>query len=308
MPNLILTNQCFNDCSFCFVDRKNDGQFLSCEQVQSLMPFIRSFNRDTVHLLGGEPTLNPDFSQILELLLNDEFKVKVFTNGKLALNLVEHLQCLHEGEFYFCVNRTQPSLIPKIVQFYNKLGFRTQLSVTIFQTDQIIEHIFNEILTYKLDHHYRLGISLPIWPELQNQYLVPSDYKLVSEHLFTFIQKGVQSGIRPMFDCGFPYCFFNEEQRAYFSVNEIHFKSNCGPIPDVGPGLFAMPCFPLALLSRPILCTSDWSVLNGEFENTLGTMSYKPIFEKCDSCEALQNKTCSGGCAALRMVDSNLAK
>lgn len=301
MPNLVLTNKCYNGCAFCFVDSKKDGAFLTYKKVQTLLPFIRSFDRESIHLLGGEPTLNPEFIEILKGLLLEKFKVKIFTNGKLPTKLIERLQCLHDGEFCFCVNRTNPHLAPRIVRLYRKLGYRISLSVTIFQPHQIVDHILNEIDTYRLDRQYRIGIALPIWPDRQNLYLHPKDYHLMAEELFTFIQKGVTLGIRPTFDCGFPYCFFNEEQKRYFEDNGIDFASHCGVIPDIGPDFSAMPCFPLAKLRQAVSKNSDWQELQQRFEDTLKTERYEPLFKKCRKCVEFRSGGCSGGCAALRI-------
>lgn len=302
MPNLILTNKCYNGCSFCFVDSKNNGRLFTKKKLQALLPFIQSFNRKSVHLLGGEPTLNPEFFQILEGLLQEGFRVKVFTNGKLPTKLVERLQSLHKGEFCFCVNRTDPHLTPKIIQFYRKLGHKIELSVTVYQSEQPLDHMLAEIFTYHLSRNFRLGIALPIWPTKPNTYLRLADYTTVANEIFSFIREAVVAGVKPEFDCGFPYCFFNDRQKAFLTSHKIQFASLCGPIPDIGPDHTASHCFPLAKLAHPVSKSSTWPALQHDLKETFSSVDLKPIFEECTNCPSLADKRCSGGCAAFRMV------
>jgi MoaA/NifB/PqqE/SkfB family radical SAM enzyme len=302
MPNLLLTNQCFNGCSFCFVGAKESELFLRLENIATLLPFIHSFGRDTVNLLGGEPTLNPDFGPILERLLQEGFQVKIFTHGKIPAELVARLQGLHDGEFSFCVNRSDGRLTPKIINFYRKLGYRIQIAATVFKLQQSLTHIIDEILTYHLDRYFRLGLAMPIWPDRQNAYLPPEAYSRAADELFAFIDEAVVAGLKPSFDCGFPYCFFNEEQKAYLTENEIAFASNCGIIPDVGPEFSAKPCFPLANFAQPLAAASSWPILRQKFEEALNRANTEFLFAACKDCEAWRKKQCCGGCMALTMA------
>lgn len=303
MPNFIITYQCNNNCAYCFVDFKNQRKIFTVEELTNLLPFIQSFNRDSVNVVGGEPTLNHDFLKILAFFLRNKLEVKVFTNGKVNCKLVEKLQNVNEGDFSFCVNRSNPQLTHEITQFYRKLGYRINLSITIFRSKQKIEHIFDEVITHNLDPNYRLGIALPIWPNKQNVFLHPRDYKLIANEVFTFIQKGVLLGIRPTFDCGFPFCFFNEEQRQYFEKNEIKFSSNCGVIPDICPDFSVIPCFPLGRFKKKISKHTIWQDLQKDINDILVSYHFEPLFKDCKSCEELQTGNCSGGCAAFRIKE-----
>lgn len=281
---------------------------MSRDNLEALLPLIRSFGRETVHLLGGEPTLNRDFMPILERLLEAGFKVKIFTHGKLPPELVTRLQDVPSREFYLCVNRTDKALTPAIVNVYRKLGYRIQIGATVFKPQQALTHIIEEILTYHLERSFRFGIAVPIWPKRQNSYLRPEIYTTVADELFSFIHKAVAAGLKPSFDCGFPDCFFNETQKAYLAEHEIAFASNCGVIPDVGPGFYAVPCLPLSEFVQPILGTSSWSALRQQLEERLNQASTEFIFEACKDCAARQERKCWGGCAALRITRLNMAE
>ena len=301
MPNIILTKQCNNHCEFCFAGPKNDKTYLSFEQSQSLLPFIKSFNRDTLHLLGGEPTLNPDFLKILEYYLQNNFKVRIFSNGKIDPPLLDALQDV-DGEYTFNVNRSDPQLTKRIIGLYKKFGYKVSLSLTIFKLNQNIDHIIEEIKTFHLKKTFRLGIALPIWPGKQNAYLSPGLYPEVADYIFRFIQKAIQSKLQPEFDCGFPFCFFTKNHKAYFQEHGIQFASHCGIIPDIGPEYQIMPCYPLASFSIPFAKTDKWHTLEPLLKQQIERSPKLSLFEKCNDCIHLQNGNCSGGCSAFRLM------
>ena len=306
MPNLILTYQCHNHCEFCFVEAPNDSPQLSLSAVKTLLPFLRSFGRDTLHLLGGEPTLNPAFLPILQCLLGEGFQVKIFTNGHLSPDLVHQLQCLPDEDFHFCVNRTNRRLTPAIINFYQKLGYRVQLGVTFFQINQSAEHIYREILEYRLRPEFRVGIALPIWPHFQNAYLHPDEYDQVAGQIFRLFTQVIPLGLRPEFDCGFPDCFFSDEQKNFLEANNIEFHSNCGIIPDLRPDLTAIPCFPLARFAVPVSSSSRWNLLRQQLTQQWQALQFKSLFMKCQDCEAFYTGRCCGGCAALRLTEPEI--
>jgi hypothetical protein len=274
---------------------------ISC--LKSIMPFILRLENKCINFIGGEPTQHAYFIDILSPFLRNCIKVGIFTNGKLTSRLTTILQNI-DGEFDFCVNRSNPVLTQDIISLYQKLGYRIYLAMTVFKLGQVKSHIFDEIRTYRLGHNYRLGIAFPIWPDKQNAYLPPEDYPVAADEIFEFVRQGLGFGLRPSFDCGFPYCFFKDTQKQFFKENDIGFNSNCGPIPDIGPDLSAIPCLPLARFKIPLSENAEWDDINHQLNMKLAACTWKPIFDKCNTCEYLLSGKCSGGCAALRIVAS----
>ena len=302
MPNLILTYRCNKECSYCFINSKKSSPLLTLPYLKARIPFLRTFDHDAINLVGGEPTLNPDYIEILRILLKEGFEVTTFTNGMLSSGLIMALQNMNDGEFTFCVNRTDPRLADGIVELYRRLGHRVQLGLTLFESQQSMTHIHNEILTYRLKKHIRIGIALPAAANNENKYIVPEDYTEISPVLFEFIRQGIESGIRVSFDCGFPYCFFKKDQREYLEKHDIEFASNCGIIPDIIPDFTVIPCFPLANFRQKISETSHWDDVKKGFDKMLAKVSFQPLFLECRDCEPLIRGKCNGGCRGLRMI------
>ena len=211
------------------------------------------------------------------------------------------LQNINDGEFSFCVNRTDPRLADGIVELYRRLGHRVQLGLTLFESQQSMTHIHDEIITYRLKKHIRIGIALPAASNNENTYVVPEDYTEISPVLFEFIRQGIESGIRVSFDCGFPYCFFTKDQREYLEKHDIEFASNCGIIPDITPDESVIPCFPLANFKQGITDTSNWENVEKRFKVILESATHHPLFNNCRDCVELESEKCGGGCRALRL-------
>ena len=69
LPNLVLTSNCNSKCDFCFSD-KTENNDITIDQTESLFKFINSFNRQDINIVGGEPTMNQDFLDIVKYFID----------------------------------------------------------------------------------------------------------------------------------------------------------------------------------------------------------------------------------------------
>jgi len=270
-------------------------------QIVLINRFVKSFNRDSINILGGEPSLNNDFFEIISHFITQSKKVTVFTNGNISNYLIDKLKFVSD-DLQFCVNRSHEDSSQELINFYKKIGYRVTLSVTIYEQNQSLNHIIEEINFYRLNKWYRMGIALPNWPDKSNQYIKVEEYTVISNQIIEFVRKGLNYGIRPSFDCGFPFCFFSEEQKMFLSQNDIDFKSNCSIIPDICHDNTIIPCFPLKNITQKVSNSSDWEEIRPLMENRLKQFKKFPLFQKCDTCVEINTGNCSGGCAAFRLL------
>lgn len=296
MPNLILTNRCNAHCSFCFSNKEADKNEFTLNSLIERFKLIASINNSAINILGGEPTLNIYFDNILKFLINENCDICVFSNGLINHELVSRLKLLN-GSYSFSINRSNPVLNEQTIGLYKKLGYRVQLSVTLYKMNQRMGHIFNEIEKYCLKRHYRIGIALPNFPNNENIYIGLKDYPAISRLLYSNILKGIKKGIYPQFDCGFPYCFFSDQQHYEFQESGVAFKSTCGVIPDITL-TSVFPCFPLCKLAVNYDVQANWPTLNQKLNRLLQGFNSSLLYEKCKECEYLLSGLCSGGCKA----------
>jgi len=301
MPNLVLTTACRNACPFCFARNAGNPEYMDFDFVRSRMAWAVRSGMRRIHLVGGEPAMHPRFTDIVDLLIHSGIEVTIFTDGALPDETVRYLQNLPDASLLFSVNRSVIPLSDRIIRFYQSLGYRVKLNVTLYRPDQDIRYLFDEITTYRLIPEYRLSLAMPVHPDFSNAYLLPEMYTRTAEALFPPIQEGAGRGIRPTFDCGFPLCFFSDTQRRWLEEHDIVFQSLCGVVPDLMPDGRALHCFPLSHISRPVDRYPDLSGLKEVLKEDLNRLRERTLFAHCRTCDYFECNVCSGGCAAFRI-------
>lgn len=74
MANIMLNDHCNLNCSYCFAKStygKNINN-ISLKNFKAALDFILKDNEEMVGLIGGEPTLHPQFEEIIKLLKYDK--------------------------------------------------------------------------------------------------------------------------------------------------------------------------------------------------------------------------------------------
>lgn len=88
MPNIAITNYCNLKCPYCFADdmiheSKNN---MTLENYIKLLHYLTEYNNEQhVGIIGGEPTLHPQFKEILiesnQCANKNNTQFTLFTNG-----------------------------------------------------------------------------------------------------------------------------------------------------------------------------------------------------------------------------------
>ena len=83
--NILLNNYCNLKCDYCFANKvlEEDKKGLSLKDFRWLLEFLKNSKDGNIRLIGGEPTLHPNFTDfILESSQRDFINsIHVFTNG-----------------------------------------------------------------------------------------------------------------------------------------------------------------------------------------------------------------------------------
>lgn len=85
-----VTNVCNLSCSFCPKTKREKG-FLNTEKFKRVLEEIRPYTDYIYFHLMGEPMLNPNLEEFLELAYEHGFKINITTNGTLLLKCKEVL-------------------------------------------------------------------------------------------------------------------------------------------------------------------------------------------------------------------------
>ncbi len=81
-----LTRACNNHCIFCLDKEAQDGSCIPIEDIKKDLVRGRGNNATKVILSGGEPTIHPDFLEIVKLAKEMRFQdVQVISNGRMFI-------------------------------------------------------------------------------------------------------------------------------------------------------------------------------------------------------------------------------
>ncbi|MFH2005232.1 MAG: radical SAM protein [bacterium] len=316
--NILLTNRCNRRCSYCFAQErisfgKEEGQqhaapeLISEENFRTALAFAQKSKIPMIGLLGGEPSLHPQFIQFLELVRDAELTAKVFTNGlwkQEQIDAVAELFDPAQERINLVVNVNGPQRTPADHQrrqehLLSRLGRRCSLSFNISRVDFDPGFLVDLITRYRTKGNIRLGVAQPL-ADMKNEHIDIADYREMVPTLMKLAQACDENDISLGFDCGFLLCMFTPEEHGRLFYSGARFKATCGPAIDVGTDLSTWSCFPLSTFSQGARLT-DFEHLD-EVANYF-KKKFKPLFQAgalpdCRACRHRKRNQCPGGCAA----------
>jgi len=173
-PNILVTNFCNQNCSFCFARSEMSNKLIKKEISLSdfkniLLKMKKNPRVKVVKLLGGEPTLHSEFKEIIELSLNYFPYVQIFTNGIFSGDLTQFL-IKKTPKVGFTFNVTTPGFLlsPKICYLVSKkieqLSKKTKITLSLtYDMHTDINLVFTALKKNVLSQvtSFRLGFSNP---------------------------------------------------------------------------------------------------------------------------------------------------
>ncbi|MDA0111951.1 radical SAM protein [Vibrio sp. 2art] len=156
------TKHCNLNCIHCYnaKDREIGAEDSTLKsQLELIDSLCERYPRSTLHFLGGEPLISPNFSTVFEYAHNKGFKLEVTTNGTVSNPKLVDLVATHSRTIHLSLDSTSREINDKIrgrnvfnkvekflslIRKYNYLG-RINLSFTltklsIMETDALVEY------------------------------------------------------------------------------------------------------------------------------------------------------------------------
>jgi radical SAM protein with 4Fe4S-binding SPASM domain len=318
MANILFTTYCNRNCSYCFAKSKVDlnrdtgdpSKNLNRDNLEKIIRFYKQSLLTRIAVLGGEPTLNPDFIPLMDRIFAEpSFKsVMLFTNGVIPDKALTYLAGHRDQRLKIAMNLNSPGdYLPhqqdRINQAMACLNSRVGLGANIHRAGQNYGYLIEAITTYKLAPHIRVGLTHPI-VESKNNFAQRTDLPAIARDLVMFAKAAFEHRITYSFDCGFPFCMFTLDQHKELLRYGIKFRSECAPIVDIGPDLSVWRCFPML---------NDVCGHLGRFRTRDEIIEhyhvkYKHIMAmgnraECPQCRYRVNNLCRGGCLARTLID-----
>ena len=323
MVNLLLTTYCNNNCPYCFAKNKVDlerntgilDEQITLENVRFVAEFFKK--EKYIGLLGGEPTLHPKFNEIVDIFLEKNFNVNIFTNGLFSQKVLDFLMTKPKEKVSFLFNINNPELqgekrwklvnhnLQKLYDFYGgKPNY--SIGINIYSLEQEFDYIFDLAKKYNVQK-IRWDIAHPIIRE-KNEFIPLEKYSDIAPRLHKFMEKCKDNGILFSPDCGSsaPCMFTIEELKNTYSFGVQRMFETCtqGGAIDIGIDLKVWRCFPLAKFYNKNLkefksLQEIYQYFNKKYEHYF--FNYYPM-DKCYDCDYAIRKQCIGTCISRAII------
>lgn len=322
MANLVVAGVCNLKCTFCFAPgeillpqgdqgwpgahrpRRSEAAFLALQAFEERLDFLDRSGIEEARFIGGEPTLHPQFPELVRRARLRNKHILVFSNGLIKAPALACLEVLPPEVCTVVVNLNAtrhawgPSPHEKARRYatLRRLGARALPGFTIYQADFDLDWLLPVILETGTRRAIRLGLAQPVLSG-GNLFLHPKQYPAVGQKIVRLAEHAGEAGIRLEFDCGFVRCMFSDAGLDRLREAQAFTGWRCSPILDIGLDGQAMHCFPLgAKVRAPVEPGASARNLRETLAAQTEPFRAAGIYKECSTCAFKLRGECTGGC------------
>ncbi|MDP2941266.1 MAG: radical SAM protein [Candidatus Omnitrophota bacterium] len=308
--NIMLTSYCNRHCPYCFAQAKltQPGQdyknsCLSLENLRVVMDFLKRSKVAHVGLIGGEPTLHPQFTKIVDTLLREKFNLKIFSNAVFSAEVAEFLHQRLKQPWAMLVNINAPETYTreewkKVIRALRLLKQKVSLGFNASRVAFNAGFLPPLVNKYKISRLIRLGIANPI-VGIENEHIPLQSHARMSAGIVRFVEACAKQNVWVSFDCGFTLCSFSDRQLGRLVRSGCRFGFHCAETIDVNCDLSLWRCFPTArLVNRRLTDFKDMRGIIDYYARKFTAFRRVGLMPKCRSCVYRRRRQCGGGCLA----------
>lgn len=303
MPNIILNSNCNLNCIYCFAKNQKAND-ITIKQFINILDWLKESNiKQDIGLIGGEPTLHPQISLLLDIANQYKNTYTIFTNGIYINKIINHIT----KNIHLLININSLEKMPiqknQLEQNLNILFEKNLFYSNIRLGCNICQNIDDYSFFWNLIDKYNPKIIRvsTVAPTAQQEFINKEKYYLsLKEKFLNFLYNAKDRNIELKYDCNkIPLCYFTKKE-----INDILTSTNdlynqlCFPVIDIFPNFTATSCFGTY---DPIDC-SQFKTFNQLYnyfvykENVPLTLANTQ--GKCAICKEHELLKCQGGCLA----------
>jgi organic radical activating enzyme len=287
---------------------------MTLADFKKVLDFQEKSNISDVRLLGGEPTIHPQFKEIVEEAYKRRHvkHIQLFTNGLFNYATFEVLK---EASKYVSIsvliNYNSPKILgPKKVEKIEsnisklvKIG-QVTLGINFYKPDQEYEYIIKSSLKHRLNN-VRFAVVIPNTIQ-KAQEDIKGYFSSFTPLLIKFFGVCAMSRLSAKPDCNnTPLCIWDDEQlRLLAMVGQSTLKINlCKPVIDVKTDLSVIRCFGMSDTQANLEDFNNIGEVDRYFQERVDKQyDNVDIFEECKACaiKEVHGKGC--GCLAYKKV------
>lgn len=318
MANIAIVNYCNLKCKYCFADDmiQEESSCITIDDYRRILEFLSRTPKNHVGIIGGEPTLHPQFEEILKetntYCRECNSRATLFTNG---INLEKFMPYIGE-RIGLLINCNAPewqdgkkfdSLMKTLDHMHELSWFDGKVSIgcNVFPGQKDYSFIWKIVDKYNIGH-LRTSVVSPggcyaaMRSDKEKYYM---DMKpIFLEHCKNAIKHKCILNM----DCGhIPFCYFTkEEEEIILEACGGHYTNEfCEPVVDITPEFKATACFGAY---DPI----DIRDFNDLFELERYLLAEKTLPRakantsgRCATCRKHKLLQCQGGCLGFAEVE-----
>jgi radical SAM protein with 4Fe4S-binding SPASM domain len=299
---LTITSKCNNNCVFCYYKTRN--QEISLTDIKDYIKLFKKIKPKKIILIGGEPTIHPDFEKIINLFFKNNIKVNIVSNGfgfkdenlvKKISSKINNIALSIEGtkriHNKIVNNKNAHTNIIKSIKNIKKYKKKVLINTVINKNN--IKNISRNIsYLHKLDIR---SFSFNICTSFKKSNVNYSPKELITEFepiLRKLIKKYPDSSFKIL--TSIPKCVVPKDLQTNFTYG-CHIFSNSGLIIDSNNEILLCTHwvdYPLAKIS-PKITFKNFKIMWQKIQKYRTKISKRPIKE-CSKC--ILKKGCYGGC------------
>ena len=309
MANISITGKCNRECNYCFaMDSLNDHGVdeMTLDTFSETLDMLAASHILEARILGGEPTLHHQFETMLDMCLERNIKLLVFSGGLIPQKIVHKLHSIPSSKVSVLINAMYPeeskgTQLSKQQAVCEKLGEKVILGANVDSPRVQLDFLLDMISQYHLAPVVRLGIAHPMLHG-GNSYLHPRHYKEAGKRIARFAFLAAERDIDIEFDCGFVPCMFPDDALNRLGKGPWDVGLRCNPIIDILPTGKVISCYPLARHHQSNLTEfNNIQEMRDNFSQLQSNDRTITLYRKCKQCDWYQQGGCTGGCLSASM-------
>jgi len=259
--NLMVNNYCNLHCSYCFAQEEMNSKKamnITMENFCKYLDFLKNNNFNDVRLIGGEPTLHPDLSKLIQKVI--EYKcfneILIFTNLTFNHEIAELLVKQNEkikiillpniNDLDLILPNQREKVLNNLEYLSQNLNTFGRISINIYSPNQDLKKWEDIICRYNIQS-IRWSIVAPNY-QIKEDFDFYNYFHQFQSLLIEMANWKLKYGVDLDSDCAnFPFCCLDNWALAYIekiSKNFFGTLNTCENIVgDVAPDLTTRECF-----------------------------------------------------------------
>lgn len=310
MANIAIVNYCNLKCPYCFADDMihEKKSAMSVEDYRKVLEFLSRSPRNYVGIIGGEPTLHPDFKEILKetnkYCKEVDTGATLFTNG---INLEPFLGDIGD-RIGILINCNSPEYQPaelfkkqrECLDHLDALSWfdkKVTCGCNIHPGLTDYSYFWDIVKRYKLKHA-RVSVVSPAAQYECYRSDKEAYYEMMKPIFIDFCKEAMRHNCVVNLDCGhIPMCYFTmEEKEIVEKACDGLYQDFCHPVIDITPDFKATACFG----AYETVDFRDFNNLDELDRYLLLKHNYvraqANCTGKCTTCKKHELLQCQGGC------------